>query len=173
MINYSPRLTSALRRLDGIIVLDDYRATACCPAHPDSRPSLSITEIEDRILLHCFAGCRIEDIVRALGLRMSDLFFSNRSRRIDPAIIQRRIAMEYLNRWHESEIRQVAEGLRERDRLIRLVEWGLAHKRLTQVKASNEFMRAYFKYSELEYKFQRLLTENALVLWRCYGKTPR
>jgi hypothetical protein len=46
-----------------------------CPAHDDTRPSLGIMAGEDgRIVLNCFAGCRPEDIVTALGLTMSDLF---------------------------------------------------------------------------------------------------
>jgi putative DNA primase/helicase len=49
--------------------------TARCPAHDDHRPSLSISEGNDqRILLHCHAGCRPEAIVRALGMDMRDLF---------------------------------------------------------------------------------------------------
>jgi bifunctional DNA primase/polymerase-like protein/CHC2-type zinc finger protein len=41
--------------------------TACCPAHEDRTPSLSITVRDGRVLLHCFADCRFESIVRALG----------------------------------------------------------------------------------------------------------
>jgi putative DNA primase/helicase len=41
--------------------------TACCPAHDDHDPSLSIREGDaGRALLHCFAGCRQEDIIAAL-----------------------------------------------------------------------------------------------------------
>lgn len=48
---------------------------ACCPAHDDRDPSLSISEGHDgRILLKCFAGCEPETIVSALGLMLSDLF---------------------------------------------------------------------------------------------------
>ncbi len=48
---------------------------ARCPAHADKNPSLSITEGDDgRVLLKCFAGCTTEDIVKALGLTMADLF---------------------------------------------------------------------------------------------------
>jgi putative DNA primase/helicase len=49
--------------------------TARCPSHDDNKNSLSICEgDEHRILLKCFAGCGIKDIVRALGLEMRDLF---------------------------------------------------------------------------------------------------
>ncbi|MDY6950239.1 MAG: hypothetical protein SWE60_01895 [Thermodesulfobacteriota bacterium] len=53
---------------------------ASCPAHQDTRPSLSIKEGDDgRVLLRCFAGCAVEDIVAALDLKMSDLFQQNQS----------------------------------------------------------------------------------------------
>lgn len=52
--------------------------TALCPAHDDHNPSLSIGEGDDgRILLHCFAGCPVEDVVASLGLTMKDLFVSS------------------------------------------------------------------------------------------------
>jgi len=51
---------------------------ACCPAHKDDSPSLSIRECDDgRILLKCFAGCPVHDIVAAVGLEVSDLFPDN------------------------------------------------------------------------------------------------
>ncbi len=46
-----------------------------CPAHKDCRVSLSILEGSDgKVLLRCFAGCEVEAIVSALGLKMADLF---------------------------------------------------------------------------------------------------
>jgi putative DNA primase/helicase len=45
---------------------------ACCPAHQDENPSLSITEGRDgKPLAHCFAGCSQAAVIgalRALGL---------------------------------------------------------------------------------------------------------
>lgn len=47
---------------------------ARCPAHEDKRPSLSISEGEGgRALVCCHAGCKPEEIVAALGLKLSDL----------------------------------------------------------------------------------------------------
>lgn len=41
---------------------------ARCPAHDDRSPSLSISQsAEGKLLLHCFAGCRFEDILAASG----------------------------------------------------------------------------------------------------------
>ncbi len=49
--------------------------SARCPAHEDRSPSLSIAEGRDgRALLRCFAGCEPDQIVRAIGLEMPDLF---------------------------------------------------------------------------------------------------
>lgn len=53
---------------------NDY--AACCPAHEDSTPSLMLCEKEDKILLHCFAGCSQTEVIEALkrkGLWHSDI----------------------------------------------------------------------------------------------------
>ena len=47
---------------------------ALCPAHKDRSPSLAINETDDRLLLHCFAGCETKYVAAAVGLDMSDLF---------------------------------------------------------------------------------------------------
>jgi len=47
---------------------------ALCPAHRDRNTSLSVRETNGRILVKCFAGCTTEDVCRALGIRMSELF---------------------------------------------------------------------------------------------------
>lgn len=53
---------------------------ARCPAaghekkRGDINPSLGVTVERDRVLLHCYAGCRIEDVVAALGCTKRDLF---------------------------------------------------------------------------------------------------
>lgn len=48
----------------------------CCPAHDDSRPSLSIKAADDgTVLLTCRSnGCSAKSIVTAKGLQMKDLF---------------------------------------------------------------------------------------------------
>jgi len=49
--------------------------SACCPAHDDKSPSLSIRELPDgSVLLFCFSGCGAAAVVAALGLELSDLF---------------------------------------------------------------------------------------------------
>jgi hypothetical protein len=56
--------------------------SACCPAHPDQNPSLSITAADNsRVLVYCRAGCLPDDIVDALGLDLRDLFPAASGRR--------------------------------------------------------------------------------------------
>lgn len=58
---------------------------ACCPAHEDRSPSLSINEGDDgRVLLKCFAGCGNDAITDALGLETKDLFVPRDSRSLTP-----------------------------------------------------------------------------------------
>jgi DNA primase len=51
---------------------------ACCPAHNDHHPSLSIKYDNGKIIFHCFAGCKYEEVLNALGLKKSDLYCNDR-----------------------------------------------------------------------------------------------
>lgn len=42
-------------------------AMCVCPAHADRTPSLSVRQGERGILVHCFAGCRSEDVLLEIG----------------------------------------------------------------------------------------------------------
>ncbi len=47
---------------------------ACCPAHDDRHPSLSVREASDgRLHLNCFVGCTRQEICDALGITVDDL----------------------------------------------------------------------------------------------------
>ena len=58
-----------IAHLDGVRQTGKGRWVARCPSHADKSPSLAISQ-GDRvpILLHCFAGCRFEEILAAVGL---------------------------------------------------------------------------------------------------------
>lgn len=48
---------------------------ACCPSHADKHPSMTIRELDDgRVLVHCFAGCDIAQILGAVGMDFDALF---------------------------------------------------------------------------------------------------
>jgi len=66
---------------------------AKCPSHDDQNPSLSISEGEGgRVLLHCFAGCAVDEIVSDLGLEMTDLFLEGACNKDST---ERKIVAEY------------------------------------------------------------------------------
>ncbi len=64
-----------LSKLDGVKRTGDGRYLARCPAHQDKRASLSVRETDEgKILVHCFAGCSVHEVISAAGLEISDLF---------------------------------------------------------------------------------------------------
>lgn len=50
------------------------RYAARCPAHEDARASLSFSDGEKGVLVKCFAGCALDAIAAALGIRTTELF---------------------------------------------------------------------------------------------------
>lgn len=74
-------LDDLLNRLDGVRRFGStWRAK--CPSHSDKTPSLVIrVDNKGNLLLHCFAGCRVPDVMGALGLPMHALFASRRDRK--------------------------------------------------------------------------------------------
>lgn len=67
-----------LARLDGYKIRENGRDRwrSCCPGHGGKNPSaLSIgVGADDQVLLRCWHGCDVEQVVHALGLELSDLF---------------------------------------------------------------------------------------------------
>lgn len=76
MVTYdAPIVGRLLDRLRNVTDAGQGAWTALCPNHDDQRNSLSIGIGDDgRLLIHCHAGCDSNDIVRAAGLKMTDLF---------------------------------------------------------------------------------------------------
>ena len=63
-----------LSRLDKVRQLGPEKWQACCPAHADRSPSLSIRESDGKILLYCFTGCSAEEVLDSLGMSFGDLY---------------------------------------------------------------------------------------------------
>lgn len=58
-----------LAQLKSVRRAGDRKWMACCCAHDDRKPSLSIREVEGgRVLLNCFSGCSYESIAAILGI---------------------------------------------------------------------------------------------------------
>lgn len=69
-------LADIVRRFDARQSGSGY--TAHCPSHKDGTASLSINCEGDKILIHCHAGCSLNDVLRAKGLKQKDLFVNGR-----------------------------------------------------------------------------------------------
>lgn len=64
-----------LSRLDKVKQTGTRSWKACCPAHSDTDPSLSVDIApDDRLLIHCWAGCSNLEIITALGLDWGSLY---------------------------------------------------------------------------------------------------
>lgn len=99
-------LSHILDRLEGVRP-SGHGWIARCPAHNDHSPSLSVYERDGKILLHCFAGCAVEDICAALRIRVGDLFTEPRApHKAEPPVV------------HAAR-RVVSEGLRHHRRFVR------------------------------------------------------
>lgn len=69
------RADNLLSRLEKVRATGNGTWIACCPAHADKHPSMTIRELEDeRVLVHCFAECSVESILQAVGLEFDALF---------------------------------------------------------------------------------------------------
>ena len=95
-------INNLLSRLDKVRQSGPDSWMACCPAHEDKSASLSIRHADEKTLIHCFAGCSVQEVVDAIGLEISDLFppresFGKPERRPFPAMdALRGIAFEAL-----------------------------------------------------------------------------
>ena len=73
-------MTSTLQDIANVLpraalVRGGSEVSACCPAHDDSNPSLSVTEKDGKILVYCHAGCeqeRVLEALKGLGITLSD-----------------------------------------------------------------------------------------------------
>jgi hypothetical protein len=68
------KINTLLDKLEKVRRVSEGKWSALCPAHGDKRPSLGIKLTDDdKILLHCWCGCSVSEIVGAIGMNLSDL----------------------------------------------------------------------------------------------------
>ncbi|MBA3313340.1 MAG: DUF3987 domain-containing protein [Planctomycetaceae bacterium] len=85
--HYDP-VGELLGKLSGVLPAGDDQWVALCPAHEDSRPSLSIGRGDDgRALVTCHAGCNPASVAYAVGLTVGDLFQDRRKPGDGPKIV--------------------------------------------------------------------------------------
>ncbi|MFC1972308.1 hypothetical protein ACFLVE_02745 [Chloroflexota bacterium] len=77
-------MSDRIRSLDDFLALlksvkreRESQYKALCPGHNDREPSLSIKEADGKILLKCFSGCELADILKPLNLEARDLFLNS------------------------------------------------------------------------------------------------
>jgi hypothetical protein len=88
-----------------------------CPAHSDRRDSLSIGVGRDlRVIVNDFAGCSVTSILKAMNLRLRDLFSS------EPPSPEQRAAIEEQRDWERRRGRQLGEAAADARRFEQYVE---------------------------------------------------
>lgn len=102
---------------------------ASCPAH-GGHDCLTIEEKDNKVLVHCFAGCDTADVVGAVDLRLKDLFTDS----LNP--LRRK---EYQISSVRSAIRQ-AEAIREIAR-VQSLDSDLSALDIEQLGAANDRLR--------------------------------
>ena len=87
-----PRAWDALRAQPGVRGSRIGYFFACCPAHDEQTPSLSVLLTKGGVThLHCFAGCREIDLLHAVGCTPRDMYADTPERRRAQARAQRAI----------------------------------------------------------------------------------
>ena len=66
---------------------------ACCPAHNDKSPSMTIKATPETILIHCFGGCSTEEILGAVGMTFDDLY-PDHGKTVAPGKLSPKAALE-------------------------------------------------------------------------------
>ena len=117
-------ITDLAHGLDKVRWNGNSKFTACCPAHDDRNPSLAVSEIDGKILVHCFSGCCQGEVIDALRHRgLWPERSENRNRvRVSQDVIRRHqilIACE-LSRA-EQGIPQSAEDLATLEKSVRFL----------------------------------------------------
>lgn len=114
-----------LSRLEKVRKTGPNNWLACCPAHDDNSPSLTLHAADDgRILVKCFAECSFEEIVGAVGLGWEPWFPPKPQSDFVPAVKRPFPAADVLEAlWFETLVAvvsaaQMANGdpLTERDK---------------------------------------------------------
>ncbi len=68
--------------LDKVTWQGPQKFTACCLAHDDHNPSLSVEEVEGTVLVYCHAGCSQDEVISELRARGNWPYDPRKSSRI-------------------------------------------------------------------------------------------
>ena len=126
-------------------------AMAICPSHDDHHPSLSVcTGRAGQTLVHCFAGCSVQDICEALGIQVRDLYPAQSANLRASRKIQLRRERERCERRRQSAYQGVrVDLLRESEALI-LAARNISIDAWTAERLNNELNQLSDAYRALE-----------------------
>lgn len=102
-------ITVLLSRLEKVTAKGKNNWMACCPAHEDKTPSLALHEDHNGlILIKCFAGCEVLDVLAAVDMQMEDLFPNG-----SPGNFRswQRLEDEYKNKQGNKELQGIQEDV--------------------------------------------------------------
>ena len=90
---------------------------ARCPAHDGQGRTLTVAESDDRVLVHCFAGCKPVDVLTAVGMTFADLMpprhwpqTREERRAAQRAIREVGLLSAFEALWVEGQIIEIAAG---------------------------------------------------------------
>jgi DNA primase len=96
-------LSDILPKLDKVRQRGD-KYWACCPVHDDKNPSMTLTEEDGKVLIHCFS-CQAngQEVVEKLGLPASVLFRDKKRGSIPAKVIEKAKEDVWFIEVYESE----------------------------------------------------------------------
>ncbi len=103
-------IENILSRLEKVKSVGNGKFKTLCPAHNDSSPSLAVSDMGDKVLIKCWAGCQVDDILTAIGLEWSDLFLDSISSESKVHYRQKNEIKEFK---HALTILQIADKTRD------------------------------------------------------------
>ncbi len=82
MNHWTFSISDVAHGLENLSWRDTQKFIACCPAHDDHNPSLSVEEVAGKVLVHCHAGCSQDEVISALRNRGNWPDYSHKSPKI-------------------------------------------------------------------------------------------
>lgn len=125
-----------------------YRAN--CPRGHSSRGALSIAVGDDnRVLIKCFAGCEVTDVLAAVGLTISDLFPRQERRDMPPAERARVRELVAQSHWRaalgvlarEASVIEVAATMIQRSESLAIDDFERVHVAALRIRSAREVLQ--------------------------------